>query len=231
MAKDKDQDKDQEKKQKPPQAKKGKDGAPAAKGKGEAEPIRWAYEGVEAPRLKARYETEVVPQLMQQFGYTNLMQVPRVAKVVINMGVGEAIADAKVLDRAAQSLQTITGQKPAVRKSKHAIAAFRTGQRSLRVGDSVGLKVTLRRARMWEFLDRLFNTALPRVRDFRGLPVRAMDGRGNYNIGVREETIFPEINLDRLDTVRGMDIAITTTAQTDEEGLALLRALGCPVRD
>jgi len=219
------------KEQKAQQPKKSKDGAPAAKAKGEAEPIRWAYEGAEAPRLKLRYQTEIVPQLMQQFGYTNLFQVPRVEKVVINMGVGEAIADAKVLDRAAASLQTITGQKPAVRKSSHAIAAFRTGQRSLRVGDSVGLKVTLRRTRMWEFLDRLFMTALPRVRDFRGLPVRAMDGRGNYNIGVREETIFPEINLDRLDTVRGMDIAIATTARTDEEGIALLKALGCPLRD
>ncbi|MGH2765989.1 MAG: 50S ribosomal protein L5 [Actinomycetota bacterium] len=178
------------------------------------------------PRLKQRYREEIVPRLMEERGYANAMQVPRPEKIVVNMGVGEAARDAKVLDGALADLTTITGQKPLVTKAKKSIAGFK-----LRQGMSIGAKVTLRGDRMWEFLDRLLATALPRIRDFRGLDPKAFDGRGNYSIGLTEQLVFPEVDYDQIDTVRGMDITIVTTAATDEEGRALLRALGLPLRD
>ncbi len=178
------------------------------------------------PRLKQRYREEIVPRLMEERGYGNAMQVPRPEKIVVNMGVGEAARDAKVLDGALADLTTITGQKPLVTKAKKSIAGFK-----LRQGMSIGAKVTLRGDRMWEFLDRLLATALPRIRDFRGLDPKAFDGRGNYSIGLTEQLVFPEVDYDQIDTVRGMDITIVTTAATDEEGRALLRTLGLPLRD
>jgi len=177
------------------------------------------------PRLRLFYQTEVVPALNEQFSYANPMQLPRVAKVVVNMGVGEALQDSKTLDHAVRELAMITGQKPLVTHAKKSIAAFK-----LREGNPIGAKVTMRGARMWEFLDRLFTVALPRIRDFQGLPSKSFDGRGNYTLGLREQTIFPEINIDNIDRVRGMDITIVTTAATDEEARALLMKLGLPLR-
>ena len=176
-----------------------------------------------APRLKERYRQEVLPALQTELELDNPMRVPRLEKIVINMGVGDAIRDAKLLDAAVADLATITGQKPAITKARKSIAAFK-----LRAGMSIGAKVTLRGARMWEFLDRLLSTALPRIRDFRGLPLRGFDGHGNYTLGVTEQLIFPEIDYDKVVKVRGMDITVVTTAKTDEEALALLRALGFP---
>jgi large subunit ribosomal protein L5 len=176
-----------------------------------------------APRLKERYKQEVLPTLQRDLELGNPMRVPRLEKIVINMGVGDAIRDAKLLDAAVADLATITGQKPAITKSRKSIAAFK-----LRAGMSIGAKVTLRGARMWEFLDRLVSTALPRIRDFRGLDPDAFDGSGNYSIGVTEQLIFPEIDYDKVVKVRGMDITIVTTAQDDDEARALLRALGFP---
>ena len=175
------------------------------------------------PRLKDRYRQELVPQLQQELGYRNAMQVPRLEKIVVNVGVGEAARDAKALDGAIEDLTTITGQRPLVTKAKKSIAGFK-----LREGMSIGAKVTLRGDRMWEFLDRLLATALPRIRDFRGLDPNAFDGRGNYTIGITEQLVFPEIDYDKVTAVRGMDITVVTTARTNEEGLALLRALGFP---
>jgi large subunit ribosomal protein L5 len=175
------------------------------------------------PRLKERYLREIRPALQEQLGLSNHMRVPRLEKVVVNTGVGEAIRDAKLLDAAVADLATITGQKPAVTKARRSIAGFK-----LRAGMTIGAKVTLRGARMWEFLDRLLSAALPRIRDFRGLDPQAFDGNGNYTIGVTEQLIFPEIDYDKIASVRGMDITIVTTAPDDEEGLALLRALGFP---
>ncbi len=175
------------------------------------------------PRLKARYDSEVRAQLKEQLGLANIMQVPRFEKIVINMGVGRATQQASLLDGAVADLALITGQKPLVTKAKKSIAAFK-----LREGNPIGAKVTLRGARMWEFLDRLISLAIPRVRDFRGLPPNAFDGRGNYTFGVTEQLIFPEIDYDRIDTTRGMDISIVTTARTDPEGKALLAAFGFP---
>jgi large subunit ribosomal protein L5 len=177
------------------------------------------------PRLKTRYRQELVPQLQEELGYGNPMQVPRLEKIVVNVGVGEAAREAKALDGAVEDLATITGQKPLVTKAKKSIAGFK-----LRAGMSIGAKVTLRGDRMWEFLDRLLATALPRIRDFRGLDPRAFDGRGNFTIGLTEQLVFPEIDYDKIDAVRGMDITIVTTATTDEEGRALLRALGFPLQ-
>jgi large subunit ribosomal protein L5 len=178
------------------------------------------------PRLKQRYRTEIAPALRAQFSFGNVMQVPRVVKVVVNMGVGDAARDAKLIDGAVRDLAAITGQKPAVRRAKRSIAQFK-----LREGMPIGAKVTLRGDRMWEFLDRLVTIALPRIRDFRGLSPKQFDGAGNYTFGVTEQSIFHEIDIDRIDRVRGMDITVVTTATTDEEGRALLRALGFPFRE
>jgi large subunit ribosomal protein L5 len=180
-------------------------------------------QAVPAPRLKERYRQEVLPALQRELDMDNPMRVPRLEKIVVNMGVGDAIRDAKMLDAAVADLTTITGQKPAITKARKSIAAFK-----LRAGMSIGAKVTLRGARMWEFLDRLVSTALPRIRDFRGLDPEAFDGSGNYSIGVTEQLIFPEIDYDKVTKVRGMDITIVTTAQDDDEARALLRALGFP---
>jgi large subunit ribosomal protein L5 len=178
------------------------------------------------PRLKARYREEILPQLRDSFSIANVMQVPGVVKVVVNMGVGDAARDGKLIDGAIRDLALITGQKPQVRRATKSIAQFK-----LREGQPIGAKVTLRGDRMWEFLDRLVSVALPRIRDFRGLSPRQFDGRGNYTFGVTEQSIFHEIDQDRIDRVRGMDITVVTTAETDEQGRALLRALGFPFRE
>jgi large subunit ribosomal protein L5 len=175
------------------------------------------------PRLKQRYREEIVPALREQFGVANVMQVPTVTKVVVNMGVGDAARDAKLIEGAIRDLQAITGQKPAVTKARRSIAQFK-----LREGMPIGCKVTLRRERMYEFLDRLVTIALPRVRDFRGLNPKSFDGRGNYAMGLKEQIVFPEINYDQIDKVRGMDVIITTTARTDEEARELLRLFNFP---
>jgi large subunit ribosomal protein L5 len=175
------------------------------------------------PRLKQRYQDEVVPALMQQFGYDNVMQVPRIVKVSVNKGVGEASQNKKILDDAVTEIRTITGQHPMVRRARKSISNFK-----LRDGMPVGVAVTLRGERMWEFLDRLITLALPRVRDFRGVSDRSFDGRGNYTLGIKEQIIFPEINIDAVDRISGLDVSIVTTAETDEEAHALLKALGMP---
>ena len=175
------------------------------------------------PRLLTRYRDEIRPRLQGERGYRNLMEVPRLEKIVVNMGVGDAVRDARMLDAALEDLTTITGQKPLVTKARKSIAGFK-----LRQGMSIGAKVTLRGYRMWEFLDRLLSTALPRIRDFRGLTPDAFDGSGNYTIGVTEQLIFPEIDYDKVVKVRGMDITIVTTAHDDDEARAMLRALGFP---
>lgn len=176
-------------------------------------------------RLQEYYRNEVVGKLKEKFAYDNVMQVPRVQKITVNMGVGEAVTDKKVIENAVSDLMKITGQRPIVTKARKSVASFK-----IRDGYPIGCKVTLRRDRMYEFLDRLVNVALPRVRDFRGVSRKAFDGFGNYNLGVQEQIIFPEINYDRVDAVRGMDIAITTTAASDDEGRALLEAFGFPFR-
>jgi len=176
-----------------------------------------------APRLRERYRSEVVPQLQQQLGVPNVMQVPGLDKVVVNMGVGDAIKDGRLLDAAIEDLQVITGQRPIVTKARKSIAGFK-----LREGMAIGAKVTLRGARMWEFVDRLVSLALPRIRDFRGLSPTAFDGHGNYTLGVTEQLIFPEIDYDKVLKVTGMDITIVTTARNDDEGRMLLAALGFP---
>jgi large subunit ribosomal protein L5 len=175
------------------------------------------------PRLKERYEQEIRERMRHRFSYGSVMEVPRIEKITLNMGVGEAKQDSDMLEAAADQLATITGQRPNVRRARKSIAAFK-----LREGMPVGVSVTLRRARMWEFLDRLMSVAIPRVRDFRGLNPRSFDGRGNYSMGVREQIIFPEIDYDAIDQVRGLDVTITTTAATDEEAYFLLRELGMP---
>jgi large subunit ribosomal protein L5 len=174
-------------------------------------------------RLKERYRNEVTPALIKEFGYSNVMQVPRVQKVVLNIGVGEALDNPKALEHAVEDLRVITGQNPVVTKARHSIATFK-----LREGRSIGVKVTLRGERMWALLDRLFNVALPRMRDFRGVDPEGFDGRGNYTLGLREQLVFPEIQYDKIDKVRGMEITIVTTAKTDQEGRQLLRMLGMP---
>jgi large subunit ribosomal protein L5 len=175
------------------------------------------------PRLKEQYESEVRARLKERFGYSSMMDVPRLTKITLNMGVGEAKQDSNMLDAAQEQLATIAGQAPSVRRARKSIAAFK-----LREGMPVGVSVTLRRARMWEFLDRLTSISIPRIRDFRGLNPRSFDGRGNYSMGVREQIIFPEIDYDAIDQVRGLDVTITTTAKTDEEAYTLLRELGMP---
>jgi large subunit ribosomal protein L5 len=176
-----------------------------------------------SPRLKDLYESELRQQLKKQLGFSSIMQVPRVSKITLNMGVGEAKTEAKALDAAIEELTTIAGQRAQVRRARKSIAGFK-----IREGMPIGARVTLRGARMYEFLDRLVSIALPRIRDFRGLSPASFDGRGNYSIGLREQIIFPEINYDDVSTIRGLDVAITTTAQTDEQGFALLRGLGLP---
>jgi len=224
---------------------KGKKGADATKGaKPHSQDAKPAEKAAKAPkqpksdkpaakearptqpaRLKVHYEDNVVPALMKQFGYKTKMQVPRIAKITLNMGVGEAVADKKILDNAVADLAKIAGQKPVITKSRKSIAGFK-----IRTGYPVGTSVTLRSRRMYEFLDRLVTIALPRVRDFRGVSGRAFDSRGNYNMGVKEQIIFPEIEYDKIDALRGMNISITTTAKTDEEARALLGAFKFPFR-
>jgi large subunit ribosomal protein L5 len=178
------------------------------------------------PRLKLRYREEIVPALREQFGYANVMQVPTVTKVVVNMGVGDAARDSKLIEGAVKDLASITGQKPAITKARKSIAQFK-----LREGMPIGAHTTLRNDRMWEFLDRLLSVALPRIRDFRGLSPRQFDGNGNYTFGLNEQSMFHEIDQDAIDRVRGMDITVVTTAKTDDEGRALLKALGFPFKE
>ena len=176
-------------------------------------------------RLQSFYRETVVPELMKQFGYKSVMEVPRIEKITLNMGVGEAVADKKVMDFAVGDMQKIAGQKPVITKSRKSIAGFK-----IRDGYPIGCKVTLRAGRMYEFLDRLVTVAMPRIRDFRGISAKSFDGRGNYNMGVREQIIFPEIEYDKIDTLRGMNVTITTTAKSDEEAKALLAAFKFPFK-
>ena len=179
----------------------------------------------EIPRLKTRYRKEIASALQKQFGYSNVMQVPRLQKIVLNMGLGEAVANPKIIEAAVAELTLLTGQKPVITRSKKAIANFK-----LRAGLAIGAMVTLRQDRMWEFLDRLIFLALPRVRDFKGVSPRAFDGRGNYSLGMKEQIVVPEIDYDKVDKIKGMNISFVTTAKTDEEGRALLAAFGMPFR-
>jgi large subunit ribosomal protein L5 len=178
------------------------------------------------PNVKRLYRDKAVPEMMKRFGYRNVMEVPRLEKIVVNMGVGEAITDAKVLEAAAKDLSLITGQRPAITRSKQAIAGFK-----LRAGVPIGCRVTLRQEMMYEFFDRLVNVAIPRIRDFRGLSPKSFDGRGNYSFGIREHIIFPEIDYDKILKIMGMDITIATTAKTDEEARELIMLLGMPLRE
>ncbi len=177
------------------------------------------------PRLKQRYREEVVPALMREFGYRNVMQVPRIEKVCLNIGLGEAVQNPKAVESASNDLALISGQRPVVTRARKSIANFK-----VRKGMPIGLMVTLRGDRMWEFLDRLMNAALPRIRDFQGVPPDSFDGRGNYSLGLREQLIFPEVDYDRVDKVRGLQVTIVTTAKTDEEGRRLLELMGMPFR-
>jgi large subunit ribosomal protein L5 len=177
-------------------------------------------------RMKKFYQKDIAPKMMEKFGYKSIMEIPKLEKVVVNMGVGDAIQNPKALDAAVQDLATITGQKPIITKAKKSIATFK-----LREGMAIGTKVTLRGSKMWEFADKLLNVALPRVRDFRRVSSKAFDGRGNYTLGIKEQLIFPEIEYDKVDKVRGMDIVFVTTANTDEESRELLRLLGMPFRE
>jgi large subunit ribosomal protein L5 len=232
MAKEQKSEKDKDAKAKKPQTgAKPAEGKPAKQAKEpkgsakEAKPTEKEAAPTQPPRLQVHYRENVVPALMKQFGYKTSMQVPRVTKITLNMGVGEAVADKKILDNASADLQKIAGQKPVVTKSRKSIAAFK-----IRSGYPVGCMVTLRNRRMYEFLDRLVTIALPRVRDFRGVSGRAFDSRGNYNMGIKEQIIFPEIEYDKVDALRGLNISITTTAKTDEEAKALLAAFRFPFR-
>ena len=176
-------------------------------------------------RLKEKYFKEILPQLKEEFGYKNNLQAPRLTKIVVNMGVGEAIQNAKALDSAVADLTAISGQKPVITRAKQSIAGFK-----LRKGMAIGCKVTLRRNRMYDFLDKVMNVALPRIRDFKGISPKAFDGRGNYNLGLKEQVIFPEINYDKIDKIRGMDMCIVTSAKSDEEAKSLLKRLGMPFK-
>ncbi|MCC6995772.1 MAG: 50S ribosomal protein L5 [Deltaproteobacteria bacterium] len=206
-------------------AKKAEKEAKAKAAAAKAAAPKEVYKRTAPPRMQQKYNKEVIPALQKEFGYKNSMQVPRLLKISINMGLGEAITNPKVVDVGAEELGLITGQQPVVTKAKKSIATFK-----LREGMKIGAMVTLRRERMWEFLDRLVSFALPRVRDFKGVSPRAFDGRGNYSLGVKEQIIFPEINYDRIEKVKGMNVCFVTTAKTDDEGRALLRALGMPFR-
>ena len=196
----------------------------AKKGNQEAE-VSTQVEPGYVPRLLIKYREQVIPALQKRFGYKNIHQVPRLSKIVVNMGVGDAIRDAKLLDAAVEDLMMITGQRPAITRAKKSVASFK-----VRKGMAIGCKVTLRGARMYEFFDRLVNVAIPRIRDFRGLSPHSFDGHGNYTFGIKEQIVFPEIDYDKVDKVRGMDITIQTTAETDEEALELLKGLGMPIR-
>jgi len=213
-------------KQAPAQAKPAREAKDSKGGGRKAErPAGKEAAPTQPPRLQVQYLQAIVPALMKQFGYKTRMQVPRVTKITLNMGVGEAVADKKILENAAGDLEKIAGQKPVITKSKKSIAGFK-----IRTGYPVGTMVTLRNRRMYEFLDRLVTIALPRVRDFRGVSGRAFDGRGNYNIGIKEQIIFPEIEYDKVDALRGLNISITTTAKSDDEAKALLAAFRFPFR-
>ncbi|MBX3187204.1 MAG: 50S ribosomal protein L5 [Labilithrix sp.] len=213
-------DEKQEKREKKPRKEKGEGG-----GAREAAPKVVSNTEAVAPRFMAKYAKEAVPALVKQFGYKNPNQVPRLEKVVINMGLGQAVTNPKIIDSAVEELRAITGQKPVVTRSKKAIASFK-----LRAGLPIGAMVTLRKGRMWEFLDRFISIALPRMRDFRGVSRRAFDGKGNYTLGLKEQIIFPEIDYDRIDVIKGLNISFVTTARTDEEGRALLQHMGMPFR-
>lgn len=223
-------------KEKAPKAKAPKEVAPKAKAPKEAAPkgsapkekaakVKAPREPAPAPRLADKYQKEIVPELMKQFSYKSVMQVPRIKKIVLNMGVGEAVNDKKILEHAVGDMTKIAGQKPAITKARKSIAIFK-----IREGYPIGCKVTLRSTRMYEFLDRLISVAIPRVRDFRGISGRAFDGRGNFNMGVKEQIIFPEIEYDKIDALRGLNITITTTAKSDDEARALLSAFRFPFR-
>ena len=178
------------------------------------------------PRLRNKYKDEIVPQLMKDFGFKNIMQVPKLERIVVNMGLGEAVQNAKLVESAAEELKAITGRKPVVTRAKKSIAGFK-----LREGMPIGVMVTLRGEQMYDFLDRLVSLALPRTRDFKGISPKAFDGRGNYTLGIREQIVFPEINYDRIDRIKGMNVTLVTTAETDEQGRALLKSLGMPFRN
>jgi len=214
-----------------PQAKAAPAAGKGAKGakKPAASSVKMAAEGTTEerfpPRLRDKYRAEAVPALMKQFAYTNPMQVPRVLKVTVNMGLGEAVSNAKIIETGFEQVLAITGQKPMITRARKSIATFK-----LRAGLAIGVMVTLRQDRMWEFLDRLITFALPRVRDFKGVSPKAFDGKGNYTLGIKEQIIFPEINYDLVEKVKGLNISITTTARNDEEGRALLQHLGMPFR-
>ncbi len=211
-----------EKPAKPAKAKKAKG---ESSGGGEAAKALVSTAEAVAPRFAEKYRSDVVAALVKQFGYKNPNQVPRLEKIVVNMGLGAAVGNPKLVDSGVEELRSITGQQPVVTRSKKAIASFK-----LRAGLPIGAMVTLRKAQMWEFLDRLVSLALPRTRDFRGVSRKAFDGKGNYTLGLKEQIIFPEINYDRIDKIKGMNITIVTTARTDEEGRALLQHLGMPFR-
>jgi large subunit ribosomal protein L5 len=206
---------------------------PKGKGKGKRDDGRSAIPQaevistaeIEAPRFLLRYNAEIIPALIKQFSFKNPMQVPRLKKIVVNMGLGAAVANPKIIDAAVEEVKAVTGQKPIVTRAKKAIAGFK-----LRAGIPIGVMVTLRGPRMWEFADRLITIALPRVRDFRGVSRKAFDGKGNYTLGLKEQIIFPEINYDRIDVIKGLNISFVTTAKNDEEGRALLQHLGMPFR-
>ncbi len=202
----------------------GKRGRGSESSSSAAAPVKSSVEAV-PPRLAGKYRDQVIPALTKQFNYKNPMQVPRLRKIVINMGLGAAVANPKIIDTAVQELTAIAAQKPVVTRSKKAIANFK-----LRAGLPIGAMVTLRRSRMWEFLDRLVTLALPRTRDFKGISRKAFDGKGNYTLGLKEQIIFPEIDYDRIDVIKGMNVSFVTTAKTDEEGRALLQNLGMPFR-
>jgi large subunit ribosomal protein L5 len=226
------EDKKGDAKKAPAEKKPKAEGAPAGEKKQRSKPAALTVEGTkssasapEPPAFKVRYHKEVAPGLLKQFGYKNVMQVPRVKKIVINMGLGEAVQNPKIIESAVVEMAQFTGQKPVITRSKKAIANFK-----LRAGLAIGAMVTLRQDRMWEFLDRLISLALPRVRDFKGISPKAFDGRGNYSLGLKEQIIFPEIDYDKVDKIKGMNISIVTTAKTDEEGRALLAAFGMPFR-
>jgi large subunit ribosomal protein L5 len=204
--------------------KKGKGGDRSAQASPSMAPKVSTTEAV-PPRLLGKYKSEIIPALTKQFNYKNPMRVPRLRKIVLNMGLGAAVANPKIIDTAVEELKAIAGQKPVVTRARKAIANFK-----LRAGIPIGAVVTLRRSRMWEFLDRLLTVALPRTRDFRGVSRKAFDGKGNYTLGLREQIIFPEVNYDKIDAVKGLNISIVTTARTDEEGRALLQQLGMPFR-
>jgi large subunit ribosomal protein L5 len=227
MAEDKKEKKDkpekaqkQEKKDKKPKGGDGQAAASAEKAKPKAPP-----EPAKPARLRLRYAAEVLPELLKEFGFTNPMQAPKLDKIVVNMGLGEAINNGKIIDASVEQLGQITGQKPVVTKARKSIANFK-----LRQGQSIGAMVTLRGDRMYEFFDRLVTIALPRVRDFKGVSPKAFDGKGNYTLGIREQIIFPEINYDKVEKIKGLNITVVTTARNDEEGRALLRHLGMPFR-